>query len=47
VNGQATYQSDVTSIPVKIPGMNIEAPSKDQYKLTAELSQILYDGGKY
>ncbi|MGN6420147.1 MAG: TolC family protein [Pseudobacter sp.] len=45
VNGQATYQSDVTSVPVKIPGINIEEPSKDQYKLTAELSQILYDGG--
>lgn len=45
VNGQATYQSDVTSVPVKIPGINMEEPSKDQYKLTAELSQILYDGG--
>lgn len=45
VNGQATYQSDVTSVPIKIPGINIEEPSKDQYKLTAELSQILYDGG--
>lgn len=45
VNGQASYQSDVTAVPVKIPGMNIEEPSKDQYKLTAELSQILYDGG--
>lgn len=45
INGQATYQSDVTSVPVKIPGIDIEAPNKDQYKLTAELSQILYDGG--
>ncbi|QEC45469.1 TolC family protein [Pseudobacter ginsenosidimutans] len=45
VNGQATYQSDVTAVPVRIPGINIEAPNKDQYKLTAELSQILYDGG--
>lgn len=45
VNGQATYQSDVTSVPVKIPGINIDEPGKDQYKLTAELSQILYDGG--
>ncbi|WP_127133170.1 TolC family protein [Pseudoflavitalea rhizosphaerae] len=45
VNGQATYQSAVTAVPVSIPGINIEAPAKDQYKLTAELSQILYDGG--
>ncbi|MBO9632603.1 MAG: TolC family protein [Chitinophagaceae bacterium] len=45
INGQATYQSAVTSVPVKIPGINIDQPSKDQYKLTAELSQVLYDGG--
>lgn len=45
IAGQATYQSDVTSIPVKVPGINIEDPSKDQYKLTAEVSQLLYDGG--
>ena len=45
VNGQATYQSAVTAVPVSIPGINIEAPNKDQYKLTAELNQILYDGG--
>lgn len=45
ISGQATYQSEVTSVPVKIPGINIEDPSKDQYKITAELSQLLYDGG--
>ncbi len=45
VNGQATYQSDVTQIPVKIPGMNIPTISKDQYKLYGELSQTVYDGG--
>ena len=45
IAGQATYQSDVTSVPVKIPGIDIESPAKDQYKITAELSQLLYDGG--
>jgi outer membrane protein TolC len=45
ISGQATYQSEVTSVPVKIPGFEIEEPSKDQYKITAELSQLLYDGG--
>lgn len=45
IAGQATYQSEVTSVPVKIPGIDIEEPSKDQYKITAELSQLLYDGG--
>ncbi|WEK35251.1 MAG: TolC family protein [Candidatus Pseudobacter hemicellulosilyticus] len=45
IAGQATYQSEVTSVPVKIPGINIDEPAKDQYKLTAEVSQLLYDGG--
>src|SRR5690606_21872125 len=33
INGQATYQSDVTAVPVRIPGQEIEPLSKDQYKL--------------
>lgn len=45
ISGQATYQSDVTSVPVSIPGIKIDAPSKDQYKIQAELSQLIYDGG--
>jgi len=45
ISGQATYQSAVTEVKVPIPGVNIEAPSKDQYKLVAEASQLLYDGG--
>lgn len=45
ISGQATYQSDVTSVPVSIPGLKIEAPNKDQYKIQAELSQLVYDGG--
>ena len=45
LSGQATYQSDVPGIPVKIPGFDIEQPSKDQYRITAEVNQLLYDGG--
>jgi len=45
ISGQATYQSAVTSIPISIPGIKIEELSKDQYKLQAEVSQLLYDGG--
>lgn len=45
INGQATYQSAVTAIPIKLPGVNIPTLSKDQYKVYAELDQILYDGG--
>lgn len=45
INGQATYQSDVTQVPISIPGINIDAPSRDQYKVYGEVSQTLYDGG--
>lgn len=45
VNGQATYQSAVTGIPVKLPGFSIPSPDKDQYRVFAELNQVLYDGG--
>lgn len=45
VNAQATYQSEVTSFPVKLPGVNVEELSKDQYKGALELVQPIYDGG--
>jgi outer membrane protein TolC len=45
ISGQATYQSDVTKVDIKVPGINIEAPAKDQYKILAEASQLIYDGG--
>ena len=45
INGQASYQSAVTQIPIQIPGMNIPSLSKDQYKLYGEINQPLYDGG--
>ncbi len=44
-NGQATYQSDVTAVDISFPGVNIIPPDKDQYKLTADISQLVYDGG--
>jgi outer membrane protein TolC len=45
ISGQATYQSDVTKVPVTLPGFTIESASKDQYKLLADVSQLIYDGG--
>jgi outer membrane protein TolC len=51
INGQATYQDPVTSIPfnLNIPklGIDISIPtySKDQYKIDAQLDQVIYDGG--
>lgn len=41
--GQATHQSDVTQIPIKMPNLNIEPLSKDQYRLYGEISQSITD----
>ena len=43
IGGQATYQSEVTRVPVEMPG--VEPLSKDQYKVFAELSQTVFHGG--
>lgn len=45
ISGQATYQSDVTSLPIALPGMKIESLTQDQYKATADILQVVYDGG--
>ena len=45
INGQATYQSDVTEIPIKIPNTTIPSISKDQYKIYTEVDQTIFDGG--
>lgn len=45
VNGQATYQSDVTEIPIHLPNTTIPSLSKDQYKIYAEVNQTVFDGG--
>lgn len=44
VSGKATWQSDVVEMPIEIPGMAINIPH-DQYGLTAELTQQIWDGG--
>ena len=45
INGQASYQSEVTKLPIDVPGAVIPTLSKDQYRLTLDASQTLYDGG--
>lgn len=47
VNGQATYQSTVTTFPFTLPvkGFTLPQYSKDQYKAFAEIDQVVYDGG--
>jgi outer membrane protein TolC len=43
--GQATYQSDVTEVPMPLPGVVIERLTKDQYKAAIDVTQTIYDGG--
>ena len=44
LSGKASYQSDVTQIPIDIPGVDVGA-RKDQYQIMAELDQTIWDGG--
>jgi len=41
---QASYQSDVTQLPISIPHVTIPTLDKDQYKIALEANQIIYDG---
>ena len=43
VNGQYTYQSDVTRIPINIPGVSVPTIDKDQYRIYGEVVQPLTD----
>ena len=43
IDAQATYQSDVVEVP--IPNSNIESLSKDQYRATFSVNQLIYNGG--
>ena len=50
LNGQATWQSDVTKVDLQLPAqlassMSIPTPNKDQYKATLDIRQTIYDGG--
>ena len=45
MNGQITYQSDVTYLPVALPNLAINPPNKDQYRTTLDAKQLIYQGG--
>src|SRR5690606_7729303 len=45
LNAQATYQSDVTSLPIQLPNVTLEPPNKDQYRATLDVNQMIYNGG--
>jgi outer membrane protein TolC len=46
LEAKATYQSDVITIPLDMPGVEIPTPDKDQYQIVAQANQIIWDGGK-
>lgn len=45
LNAQATYQSEVTQVPFSMPNTTIEPLSKDQYRATLDVNQLIYNGG--
>lgn len=45
MNGKATYQSDVVTIPIKLPNVNIPTLPKDQYNVELMVKQTIWDGG--
>jgi outer membrane protein TolC len=44
VNGQASLQSDVFQLPFENPAFNIPTIPKDQYRLTVDVAERLWDG---
>lgn len=46
LNGQISYQSDVTKMPIpSVPGFVNPVISKDWYKINLDIQQVIYDGG--
>ncbi len=44
ISGKATWQSQVVEMPFEMPGMEFNIPH-DQYGLTADITQQIWDGG--
>ncbi|BEG98961.1 TolC family protein [Bacteroides sedimenti] len=45
LSAKASYQSDVTKIPISLPNMQIKGINKDQYQSVIEVNQTIWDGG--
>ncbi|MBE0638341.1 MAG: TolC family protein [Bacteroidales bacterium] len=45
IDGRASYQSDVTEVPVRLPGFSFPSPDKDVFDLQLGLNQLIWDGG--
>ncbi|HBT84644.1 MAG TPA: transporter [Porphyromonadaceae bacterium] len=46
LSAQGTWQSDVTSIDLNMPNVEIPTIDQDQYRIVAELNQTIWDGGR-
>lgn len=47
LTGKATYQSEVISLPIDMPNLDIPELSKDQYRMDLQINQAIYRGGLY
>ncbi len=45
LEAQASYQSDVTEVPISSPLFTITPPPKDHYDVSLNVSQLIYDAG--
>lgn len=45
LNGKASWQNEVLSLPISLPGFTIPTVSKDQYRLSLDVNQAIYRGG--
>lgn len=45
LNAQASWQSEVTSVPINIPNLDIPTISRDQYRVSLDINQLIWDAG--
>lgn len=45
LNGNASHQSDVTQLALRLPNTTMPVLPKDRWQTTLDVSQVLYDGG--
>lgn len=46
INAKASYQSDVTEIPIDFGEQSFESVDKDQYRATLDVEQLIFNGGR-
>ena len=46
LSAKASYQSDVTKLPFELPGIDVNFMPRDQYQVTLQVQQSVWDGGE-